>query len=509
MQQWVATKARVSRTLLRRAAALFAIAAATAAVASSPRVTRTSTTHTRRPALAAPDFSHATRYSKAHTREESSRTSRSSKASSRNRREGARASVPSRRSARRAPAHEELLSRHGAVREHAFAVGKRHAAAESDSPEPRYTRVSRPSSAAPGAAEEAALLREQHAAVARMKTAAPSARIEHPMTVDDFLRAAGSSRPAAKPSPHAAVAPYATGVARPDSAEPQTTAAEQSVSAQVRRAIAPEPITDEQAAPQSSTHIDTALVDENPSDTNLSDVSNAVIAVNAAPASIAPANTAAPHLTPKGALVEEAIAPRVPGLYDREGHLIVPPPLKGSHEVLVHQNEMADAAGLSRIRNNADLDRMLLHHQLESIAGSAALHVNPQLPADRRAARPWAVQFAGDMARAFYAEFHEPLELTSAARTIQYQRRLQRVNGNAAAITGDGASPHLTGQALDFGKSGMTMAEIAWMRAYLLPLMQAGKLDVEEEFQQACFHISVYRSYLTEKKAPRNEVAMR
>jgi hypothetical protein len=30
---------------------------------------------------------------------------------------------------------------------------------------------------------------------------------------------------------------------------------------------------------------------------------------------------------------------------------------------------------------------------------------------------------------------------------------------------------------------------------YLAPLMQAGMIDVEEEFQQACFHISVYRNY--------------
>jgi hypothetical protein len=85
--------------------------------------------------------------------------------------------------------------------------------------------------------------------------------------------------------------------------------------------------------------------------------------------------------------------------------------------------------------------------------------------------------------------------LNSAVRTISYQLRLQRVNGNAAAIEGETASPHLTGQAIDFGKRGMTTAEIAWMRLYLEPLMNAGLIDVEEEFQQSCFHISVYRSY--------------
>ena len=41
----------------------------------------------------------------------------------------------------------------------------------------------------------------------------------------------------------------------------------------------------------------------------------------------------------------------------------------------------------------------------------------------------------------------------------------------------------------------MSLAEIAWMRGYLLPLIESGKIDVEEEFQQSCFHISVYRRY--------------
>jgi hypothetical protein len=37
---------------------------------------------------------------------------------------------------------------------------------------------------------------------------------------------------------------------------------------------------------------------------------------------------------------------------------------------------------------------------------------------------------------------------------------------------------------------------MAWMRNWLLPLQQAGKIDVEEEFKQACFHITVYKSYV-------------
>jgi hypothetical protein len=33
------------------------------------------------------------------------------------------------------------------------------------------------------------------------------------------------------------------------------------------------------------------------------------------------------------------------------------------------------------------------------------------------------------------------------------------------------------------------------MRSHLLALQLAGKIDVEEEFQQSCFHITVYKSY--------------
>jgi hypothetical protein len=204
---------------------------------------------------------------------------------------------------------------------------------------------------------------------------------------------------------------------------------------------------------------------------------------------------------------DEVIRPLVVPLYTREGRLIVPAPLKGTREILVHQNRMADAAGLSRIQDDTDLDRMRAQHLLVGFPDTPGLAVNEALPYNRRYARPWTVKFVTDTSRAFYARFHEPLHLNSAVRTVAYQLRLQRVNGNAASIEGDVASPHLTGQAIDFGKHGMSLEEIAWMRSYLLPLMQAGKLDVEEEFQQACFHISVYGSYAPQMRLPRTEFA--
>jgi hypothetical protein len=90
---------------------------------------------------------------------------------------------------------------------------------------------------------------------------------------------------------------------------------------------------------------------------------------------------------------------------------------------------------------------------------------------------------------------------------VEYQRRLMRTNGNAAPAEGDVVSPHLTGATVDIAKSGLSRQEMAWMRERLLALQSAGKIDVEEEFRQACFHITVYKSYAAERKTlPRRHV---
>ncbi len=196
-----------------------------------------------------------------------------------------------------------------------------------------------------------------------------------------------------------------------------------------------------------------------------------------------------------GAMTPSILSPNLPNIYDVDGHLVVPAPLRGSREVLIHQNTMADNDGLERIENDAQLNRLRSTGQIVDLPVSLSLRVNDNLPFNRRSARPWTALFTQDIARDYYARFHQPLWVTSAVRTVAFQSRLIRVNGNAAGLSGDFASPHLTGQAIDFGKRGMTAAQLAWMRSYLLPLIQSGKIDVEEEFQQACFHISVYRRY--------------
>jgi hypothetical protein len=200
--------------------------------------------------------------------------------------------------------------------------------------------------------------------------------------------------------------------------------------------------------------------------------------------------------------VPQSIAPlflpalKLSSLYDAQGRLILPRPLYGSHEILLHQNQMADRDGLDRIQDDADLLDLRRQKKLVALPESEALRIDYRLPEDRRYSRPWTAAFLSLIAADFYATFHTPLQVDSAVRTIAVQQHLLRTNGNAASTTGEAASPHLTGQAVDIAKGGLNLAEIAWMRTYLQPLIDVGKIDVEEEFQQSCFHISVYKSFL-------------
>jgi hypothetical protein len=187
-------------------------------------------------------------------------------------------------------------------------------------------------------------------------------------------------------------------------------------------------------------------------------------------------------------------------------HGAILPPLRGTHASLVRQNERTESDGLRRIEDDADLNELRRTKALVAIPASLQLRVNEGLPLNRRYCRPWTAKFLADLARAHEMRFHRSIQVNSAVRTVEYQRHLLEINGNAAPAEGDVASPHLTGAAVDIAKKGLSVSEVAWMRAYLLPLEEAGKIDVEEEFYQSCFHISVYKSYMPASQRPARRV---
>jgi Family of unknown function (DUF5715) len=188
--------------------------------------------------------------------------------------------------------------------------------------------------------------------------------------------------------------------------------------------------------------------------------------------------------------------------YRRPRYTPMPAPLRGSAESLARQNEINEREGLERILDDADLEDRIAQKLLVPVPASAALEVNGNLPERRRYCRAWTAHFLSDFARAHAARFHRSLYVSSAVRTVEYQKELIQVNGNAAAAEGEIVSPHLTGATIDIAKRSMSRHELAWIRAWLLPLQEAGAIDVEEEFQQACFHITVYKTYVPPAPAP-------
>jgi hypothetical protein len=185
----------------------------------------------------------------------------------------------------------------------------------------------------------------------------------------------------------------------------------------------------------------------------------------------------------------------------------MPAPLRGSLASLERQNDRLDAEGLERIEDEADLSARIADKLLVPLPASIALTVNPDLEENHRYCRPWTAKFLADLARAHEAAFHRSIEVSSAVRTVEYQKRLMETNGNAAPAEGDLVSPHLTGATIDIAKKGLSRDEIAWMRRRLADLQTAGKIDVEEEFKQSCFHITVYKSYVPTRKAGEAEPA--
>lgn len=182
--------------------------------------------------------------------------------------------------------------------------------------------------------------------------------------------------------------------------------------------------------------------------------------------------------------------------------------LRGTHDSLVRQNERSEEEALERIEDDADLQDRIARGMLVRVPESSALSVNPELPDDRRYCRPWTANFLTDLSRAHNAVFHKALVVSSAVRTVEYQKHLMHVNHNAADAEGDIVSPHLTGATIDVAKSGLSRREMQWMRSELLAYQNAGLIDVEEEFRQRCFHITVYKAYdsVTQSK-PAGEAA--
>jgi hypothetical protein len=171
------------------------------------------------------------------------------------------------------------------------------------------------------------------------------------------------------------------------------------------------------------------------------------------------------------------------------------PLFRPSRESLLRQNEEIDRLDLPRIQDDAELEELESTGALVPIPESEALRFDPRLKPNRRYCRPWTRDFLVDLSEAFYVEFHRPIQVNSAVRTVKQQKRLRRHNRNAAPYSGETGSSHLAGITVDIQRRGLSRQQIRWIEQYMLPLHDQGLIEPEEERHQWVFHVMVSDRY--------------
>ena len=176
------------------------------------------------------------------------------------------------------------------------------------------------------------------------------------------------------------------------------------------------------------------------------------------------------------------------------------PLFRPTRESMLRQNEEIDRLELPRIQDEAELEELKADGALVPIEASDTVRFDPRLDPDRRYCRPWTRDFVQDLSEAFYKEFHTSIQINSAVRTVQMQKKLRRHNRNAAPEAGELASSHLAGITVDIQRRGLSRDEIIWMEQYMLPLKNLDLIEPEEERHQWVFHVMVSNRYESWRK---------
>jgi len=171
------------------------------------------------------------------------------------------------------------------------------------------------------------------------------------------------------------------------------------------------------------------------------------------------------------------------------------PLFRPTHQSLLRQNEEIDRLELPRIQDDAELEELKANGSLVPIRASDYVRFDPRLDPSRRFCRPWTRDFVEDLGQAYYKEFHTSIQVNSAVRTAQVQKKLRRHNHNAAPESGETGSSHLAGITVDIQRRGLTREQIQWVEQYMLPLNDQGLIEPEEERHQWVFHVMVSDRY--------------
>ncbi|HWX56708.1 MAG TPA: DUF5715 family protein [Verrucomicrobiae bacterium] len=176
-------------------------------------------------------------------------------------------------------------------------------------------------------------------------------------------------------------------------------------------------------------------------------------------------------------------------------HVVWNPILRAPAGSQLRQNEEVDRLQLPRIADDTQLEELEHNQELVQVRETKALRISPVIDANKRYLRPWANQFIVDMSEAYYNQFHVPLQLNSAVRTMEQQYKLRFHNRNAAPEAGETASSHLAGITMDLAKRGLSRSQHAFVVDYLKGMRDQGLVEAIEERRTHCFHVMVSDRY--------------
>ena len=179
------------------------------------------------------------------------------------------------------------------------------------------------------------------------------------------------------------------------------------------------------------------------------------------------------------------------------------PLLRGSHESMLRQNDEINKLELPRIMDDDQLNELIARQDLVHIDESPSLKVASNIEPNKRYCRPWTREFLDDLSQSYYEQFHQPIQVNSAVRTVEQQHNLRRHNRNAAPETGEITSSHLGGLTVDINKRGLPRKQRQWISEYVYQLQQAGLVEAAEERRQPVFHVMVYDGYTAWREANR------
>lgn len=197
----------------------------------------------------------------------------------------------------------------------------------------------------------------------------------------------------------------------------------------------------------------------------------------------------------------------------RAGELVEVPPLSEDH-LLYDVGADVRVDPLTHYDENTDKVTPLLEGEPEyaDLTGLAADFAGYRYdltnPSDRvrfqarllSALRPEAKAVLDEIASAYHARFGRRLPVSSLVRTLQYQRRLSRVNPNASRLE---VSPHTTGLAFDILDKFMPNDEQNFVMQEVARLERDGRVEALRERRN---HIHVY-VFETGERPPETLVA--